>query len=186
MDDLIAATVLDDLDILTDLAVPLVAALIGGGLALLGARWGARRATRYQDEHAGRIARQLRRDEREEDALLLLDGALAELEAEADDLLRRIDSTPDTFSSEGNRKVAGHLLTFYGEWNRLRRRVRSPEAREALSDFDPLTLAYKVEEVQERRKQSHDLTETQEMTRDLLRDSRELRATIQDALGRLS
>lgn len=186
MDDLMAATVLEDLDIWTDVAVPIVAALIGGVIALLGARWGARRAARYQDDQAGRIARQVRRDEREEDALLVLDGALAELEADADDLVRRADTAPATFSSEENRKLAGHLLTLHGEWNRLKRRVQSPEARQALSDFDPLTRAYKVEEVQERRKQSNDLSETQEMTRELLRDSRELREAIRDALGLLS
>jgi hypothetical protein len=186
MDDLMAATVLDDLDIWTDVAVPLVAALIGGGFALLGARWGARRAARYQGEQAGRIARELRRAEREEDALLVLDAALAELDAEGDDLLRRADASPDEFSSEETRKLAGHLLTFYGEWNRLRRRVHGPGTRQLLSDFDPLTRAYKVEEVQERRKQSNDLRETKEMTRELLRDGRELREAIRDALGRLS
>ena len=116
----------------------------------------------------------------------MLDAALAELEAEADDLVHRADAASHEFSSEETRKLAGHLLTFYGEWNRLRPRVHGTDARQALGDFDPLTRAYKVEEVQERRKGSNDLTETKEMTRELLRDTRELRATLQDALGRLS
>ncbi len=180
------ATVLEDLDVWIVVAAPLVAALIGGLLALVGARWGARRAARYQEGQAGHIARRLRRDEREEDALLVLDAGLAELEAEADDLPRRADASTDPSSSVGSRKLAGHLLTFYGEWNRLRRRVHSPEVREALSAFDSLTLAYELEEIQARRTQSNDLTETREKARELLQTSRELRATIQDALGRLS
>ena len=181
-----AATVLDDLDVWTDVAVPLVAALLGGVLALVGARWGARRAARYQEDQAGRIARRLRRDEREEDALLVLDAALADLEAGADDLARRANTAPDTVSSEEPRKLARHLLTIYGECNRLKPRVHSPEARGALSSFDSLTLAHEVEEVQTRQAQSDDLTPIRDLAGKLLRETRELRATIQDALARLA
>jgi hypothetical protein len=186
MSDLVAATVLDDLDVWTDVAVPLVAALLGGVLVLVGARWGARRAASYQEEQAGRIARGLRRDEREEDALLVLDAALADLEADADDLARRAHTAPGTVSSEEPRKLARHLLTIYGECNRLRPRIHSPEARDSLSAFDSLTLAHEVEEVQTRRAQSDDLTATRDLAGKLLRETRELRATIQDALARLA
>jgi hypothetical protein len=186
MSDLVAATVLDDLDVWTDVVLPLVAALLGGVLALVGARWGARRAASYQEDQAGRIARGLRRDEREEDALLALDAALTDLEAAADDLAHRAHTAPGTVSSEEPRKLARHLLTFYGECNRLRQRIHSREARESLSSFDSLTLAHEVEEVQTRRAQSDDLTETRDLAGKLLRDTRELRAMIQDALARLA
>jgi hypothetical protein len=174
------------LDLWPDVLVPFGSALVGGAFALLGARWGARWAARYQDEGAGKIARRVRRDEREEEALLLLDEHLNRLEIQAEAMLMQADANPGQFASNFNSNLSEHLYAIHNGWSELRLRLYDVRVRLALAAFLPRDWAYELDAAAERRKQSNDATEAVEFTRNLLAEVQDLRTSIREALGGLA
>lgn len=170
----------------TDVIVPLSASLIGGAFAILGGLWGAKRAVKYQGEQAGRIARRVRRDEREEEALLHLDAVLAGMEAEATNLIRGAGPTDSQFASDWVSHLNTYLSAFNREYEAMRHRIHDVRARLALAAFIPEEMTNRIQQAQERRRQTNDPSEAVKITRGLHRETQELRKAIFDAMARMS
>ena len=134
--------------------VPLGSVLIGGAFAILGGYLAARWAARYQNEQAERIAHRIRRDEREEAALIEIDAGLHRLEEEIDNLLRGTEDLPGQLDTDLTGHLSEHLSSFNREWTRLALRISDVGAGHVLSTFPATGRADELANIQERRRQA--------------------------------
>jgi hypothetical protein len=182
---MVIANVGAGVNVWTDVLVPLGSALLGGALAILGGYLAARWAASYQNEQAERIAHRIRRDEREETALIEIDAVLHHLEEEIDNLLRGTEDLPGQLDTDLTGHLSERLYSFNREWTRLARRISDIGAGHVLSTFPATGRADELGEIQERRRASRDSSEAIEWLNKLREQVLGMREQISDTIDHL-
>ena len=165
----------------TDVVVPFGSALIGGGLAVWGATLGAKRAAKHQAAYA----RQIDRERRQSEALLVLDRLLNQLEYRARANEQHWERSPEAMNSNWDSTLTDHLNQIAADWPEVAPRVSDEGVRDAIVGFQAEAKASEVHEAQEERGRRQDrgsIDEARALNRKVLEDTRAVRSAIDDVL----
>jgi hypothetical protein len=176
-----APVIVDTFNWWTDVVVPFGSALIGGLLAVGGAYLGANRAANVQAEYARLIDRQRRQTE----ALLELDGPLAQLEYRARANEKAWETSPSSMSSNWNETLIEHLRTITAVWPEVAHRVTDEGVRSEVTRYNAPSKEFEVQTAQERRNSAQDqnsIDEARELNKRLLYETVTLRGLLNEAL----
>jgi hypothetical protein len=169
----------------TDVVVPLLAALIGGTAALIGAWLGAKWAAGEQRKHAALIDAERRRARLQSEAILRLDEILDQIayRAQADE--EQWGRKPNSMSSNWKEGLTPHLSSFRETWARVGPRIRDEDVRQAVQRFDAAGMAAEVNAAQDQRNSRQDqgsIDAARDVTRRVLEETQRLRAALHDAM----